>query len=124
MAQTTDVQKFHVSESLKKIRNAYGNGMDGMLLGMSTEHPGLRGHFLGGVRDDGVWPMGSAYLKLDGRELSCSLALRDLELEARYHSDDWEGMWETIEHDLIEGTVDWCLDYSGRERLKRKMIIE
>lgn len=96
---------------------------DGTLLrDLVSEQPNIRLFLIGGQRNGQTWPAGEVRIVLLGNTISVTLAVRSLEIEAKYHDKSCSTLVDAIENDLALDTVRWVPDWQGRKRLERKLL--
>ena len=113
--------KLGLSPALKAIREQCRKPDDNRLAAMRNDWNGLRDFLTGGIRADGIWPAGCLSVRVDGGELFVRLSIHSLEIESLYRDCDWDDMWNRINRDLESKSVEWQLDWKGRERLERSV---
>lgn len=113
-----------LSEVLKIARENLRKPDLNRLPAMRNDWNGLREFFLGGVRDDGLWPAGSLSVRVQSDQLVLQLRLPSLEMQAVYSGYNWDELLEQINNDLTSKTVRWELDYKGKQRVERKLLAE
>lgn len=113
-------------ESLRDVVNTAIGGFfsdDGTLLrDLEKAFPYVRKFLIGGRRNSYTWPAGEFRIALNGNMVQVTLAVRALEIEAKYYDSSYSTMLDTIENDLSLDTVNWCPDYKGRQRLEKKLL--
>lgn len=113
-----------LSEVLKVARESLRKPDLNRLPEMRNDWNGVREFLLGGVRDDGLWPSGTIAVSARGELLTVQLRLPNLEMQSTYQGTGWDELWEQVNSDLEHKVVRWELDYKGKQRLERKLLVD
>ncbi len=116
------VEQLVLSQAIERIRNGNAGADERMLVDMHGEYPALRLHLLGCSNPETIVHSGSISFVRNEKYVEMRIHKPTLQYQAVLRGDSFFGMLETAELELREGSLEWCPDWTLKQKRRQQLM--